>query len=113
MAYLRRGEDRLKARTDAGRRWQSARGDQGRAYHYTDQNQLAFVLDHLTPGRSVRYEYNAAGDTTARIIGELAPDGTVVDSMPRRWRSPGTPPKACGRFGGSLRPPAASRPATS
>ncbi len=54
-----------------------------RAYHYTDQNQLAFVLDHLTPGRSVRYEYNAAGDTTARIIGELAPDGTVVDERLR------------------------------
>ncbi len=54
-----------------------------RAYHYTDQNQLAFVLDDLTPGQSVRYEYNAAGDTTARIIGELAPDGTVVDERLR------------------------------
>jgi len=49
-----------------------------RSFHYNARHQVEYIRDRLTPARSVRYAYNAAGDTVAKITGELDGDGQVV-----------------------------------
>ncbi len=49
-----------------------------RAFTYNALNQVEFIRDELAPARSVRYEYDLSGDTTAKIIGALDADGEVV-----------------------------------
>ena len=49
-----------------------------RTFAYNALNQVEFIRDELAPPRSVRYEYNLSGDTTAKIIGQLDASGQLV-----------------------------------